>query len=86
MFNQIIREQDCDKRLAEFKFNAKEKYYKLIGNRKFNSKIISIDSIKEHFIRKNKENDNNFAYMVLNANAVPPAFIPVPCRICDYKK
>lgn len=53
--------------------NAKEKYYKLIGNRKFNSKIVSINSIKERFIRKNKENDSNFAYMVLNVNAIPPA-------------
>lgn len=53
--------------------NAKEKYYKLIGNRKFNSKIVSINSIKERFIRKIKENDSNFAYMVLNVNSVPPA-------------
>lgn len=30
MLNNIIFEQDCDKRLAEFKYNAKEKYYKLV--------------------------------------------------------
>lgn len=86
LFSGIINERDCDKRLAEFKFNAKEKYYKLINNHKFNSKLVSIDRIKQHFIQKNKENDNNFAYMVLNVNSVPPMFIPMPCKICDYKK
>ena len=34
MLNNIIFEQDCDKRLAEFKYNAKEKYYKLVKSLK----------------------------------------------------
>lgn len=81
-----ITEHDCDKRLAEFRFNTKEKYYKLINNTKFDSKLVSIDQIKQYFIRKNKENNNDFAYMVLNVNSVPPMAIPMPCRVCDYKK
>lgn len=54
MFNSIINEQDCDKRLAEFKYNAKDKCYNLVENFKFNSKTISIDHIKESFINKIK--------------------------------
>ena len=55
MFNSIITEQDCDKRLAEFKYNAKDKCYNLVKNLKFNSKAISVDRIKEYFINKNKK-------------------------------
>ena len=54
MLNNIIFEQDCDKRLAEFKYNAKDKCYDLVKNFKFNSKAISVDRIKESFINKNK--------------------------------
>lgn len=50
MLNNIIFEQDCDKRLAEFKYNAKDKCYDLVKNFKFNSKAISIDHIKESFL------------------------------------
>ena len=74
MFNSIINEQDCDKRLAEFKYNAKDKYYDLVKNFKFNSKDISIDHIKESFINKNKNSNNDYAFMVLDANATPSRY------------
>lgn len=83
MFNSIINEQDCDKRLAEFKYNAKDKCYDLVKNFKFNSKAISIDRIKECFINKNKRFNNNYAYMILDANQIPMKCIPVPCKICS---
>lgn len=83
MFDSIIKEQDCDKRLAEFKYNAKEKYYKLVENFKFDSKVISTDYIKEYFIDKNKNSNNDYAYMILDADQVPMKRIPVPCKICS---
>lgn len=83
MFNSIINEQDCDKRLAEFKYNAKDKYYDLVKNFKFNSKDISIDHIKEYFINKNKKFNNDYAYMILDADQIPMRCIPVPCKICS---
>ena len=83
MFNSIIFEQDCDKRLAEFKYNAKDKCYDLVKNFKFNSKAISIDRIKECFINKNKRFNNNYAYMILDADQIPMRCIPVPCKICS---
>lgn len=83
MFNSIINEQDCDKRLAEFRYNAKEKYYNLVKNFKFNSKDISIDRIKESFINKNKKFNNDYAYMILDADQIPMRCIPVPCKICS---
>ena len=49
MLNNIIFEQDCDKRLAEFKYNAKEKYYKLVKSFKINSKLLSMDQIRKNF-------------------------------------
>ena len=52
MLNNIIFEQDCDKRLAEFKYNAKEKYYKLVKSFKINSKLLSMDQIRKIFIDK----------------------------------
>ena len=83
MFDSIIKEQDCDKRLAEFKYNAKEKYYKLVENFKFDSKVISTDYIKEYFIDKNKKFNNDYAYMILDADQIPMKHIPVPCKICS---
>lgn len=83
MLNSIINEQDCDKRLAEFKYNAKDKCYDLVKNFKFNSKAISIDRIKECFINKNKRFNNNYAYMILDADQIPMRCIPVPCKICS---
>lgn len=83
MFDSIIKEQDCDKRLAEFKYNAKEKYYKLVENFKFDSKVISTDYIKEYFIDKNKKFNNDYAYMILDADQIPMRCIPVPCKICS---
>ena len=83
MFNSIINEQDCDKRLAEFKYNAKDKCYDLVKNFKFNSKVISIDRIKESFINKNKKFNNDYAYMILDADRIPTKCIPVPCKICS---
>lgn len=83
MFNSIINEQDCDKRLAEFKYNAKDKCYDLVKNFKFNSKAISIDRIKESFINKNKKFNNDYAYMILDADQYPLRCIPVPCKICS---
>lgn len=83
MFDSIIKEQDCDKRLAEFKYNAKEKYYKLVENFKFDSKVISTDYIKEYFIDKNKKFNNDYAYMILDADQIPMKRIPVPCKICS---
>lgn len=83
MFNSIITEQDCDKRLAEFKYNAKDKCYNLVKNLKFNSKAISVDRIKEYFINKNKKFNNDYAYMILDASQIPKRRIPVPCKICS---
>ena len=83
MFNSIINEQDCDKRLAEFKYNAKDKCYDLVKNFKFNSKAISIDHIKESFFNKNKKFNNDYAYMILDADQIPMKCIPVPCKICS---
>lgn len=83
MFNSIINEQDCDKRLTEFRYNAKEKCYNLVKNFKFNSKDISIDHIKESFINKNKKFNNDYAYMILDADQIPMRCIPVPCKICS---
>lgn len=83
MFNSIINEQDCDKRLAEFKYNAKDKCYNLVENFKFNSKAISIDRIKESFINKNKKFNNDYTYMILDADQIPMKCIPVPCKICS---
>lgn len=86
MLNSIIFEQDCDKRLAEFKYNAKEKYYKLVKSFKFNSKVISVDHIKKIFIDKNKNSNNNYAFMVLDVDQEPVDYISMPCRICDCKQ
>lgn len=82
----IINEQDCDKHLAEFKFNAKEKYYKLVDSFKFNSKLVSMDHIKKIFIDKNKKSNNDYAFMVLDVDKIPVDTISMPCRICDYKQ
>ena len=55
LFSRIINEQDYDKHLAEIKFNAKEKYYKLIGNRKFNSKILVSIALKNALFTRIKK-------------------------------
>lgn len=86
MLNNIIFEQDCDKRLAEFKYNAKEKYYKLVKSFKINSKLLSMDQIRKIFIDKNKNSNNDYAFMVLDVNATPADIVSMPCRICDYKQ
>ena len=74
MFNSIIFEQDCDKRLAEFKYNAKEKYYKLVKSFKIKSKLLSMDQIRKIFIDKNKNSNNDYAFMVLDVNATPSRY------------
>ena len=86
MLNNIIFEQDCDKRLAELKYNTKEKYYKLVKSFKINSKLLSMDQIRKIFIDKNKNSNNDYAFMVLDVNATPADIISMPCRICDYKQ
>lgn len=83
MFDRVITEQDCDKRLVEFRYNAKDKYYKLVKNFKFNSKLLSIDRIKKYFINKNKRFNNEYAFMILDADQIPMRSIPVPCKVCD---
>ena len=62
---------------------AKDKCYNLVENFKFNNKAISIDHIKESFINKNKKFNNDYAYMILDADQVPMKCIPVPCKICS---
>ena len=86
MLNNIIFEQDFDKRLAEFKYNAKEKYYKLVKSFKINSKLLRMDHMRKIFIDKNKNSNNDYAFMVLDVNATPADIISMPCRICDYKQ
>lgn len=86
MNNCILKEQDCDRRLVEYKYNANDKCYERIKHFKFNSQMLSIDKIKQYFIDKNKAHNNDFAFMVLNVNAVPPTAIPMPCKLCDYRQ
>lgn len=87
MNNCILKEQDCNKRLVEYKYNANDKRYERIKHFKFDEKMLSIDKIKQYFIDKNKAHNNEFAFMVLNnVNAVPPAFIAMPCKLCDYRQ
>lgn len=83
MRNQTINEKDCDKRLVEYLYTEKEhkKFYKKIKDTKFDSRLLSVDAIKKEFIQRNKLFNNDFAFMILNANQHPPGIISVKDRV-----
>lgn len=88
MFNQIINEKDCDKRLVEYLYTEKDKqkFYKKIKDTKFDSRLLSVDAIKKEFIQRNKLFNNDFAFMILNANQHPLDMISVKDRVCNYQQ
>nr|DAG40521.1 MAG TPA: hypothetical protein [Caudoviricetes sp.] len=71
------------KRLAKYQYNDDDECYQLVENFIVDLNINPIQSIRDEFIRLNK--NNNFAFSLIGIHDIPKNRFYTKTRICDRK-